>query len=210
MTQVLQLWNAIDTAVDPKSFSDAVAVLSDYFEEMGQDQQANCLRGDRSSRDWIFCSGLHDLPALIRNLDLRSARLFACACAEQMLDESLTEGFSALRTTRRHLFGQATDRELHAVQDQCYQRWLEAKSSLLMRSNVNEFWSLVRATGAVNRLRVSSVSGDALFAAIKSRNDGKGNNGWTLQQQCWAATEYLLLGRLIQESPDVIELRKHV
>ena len=183
------LWRRIDSGLSQFDQFETLSVLADFYEECGNGQSADYLRlvsSPRSSDDKIEAF-IHSIEPsfrqLIKRLNEPSARLFACACAEQVTRNNKL--FShAIQTTRLYLFGLATDRELEAVSDSVWRCWVD-KMEGFNSDPRRVAWAAARACGVSSRVRDGDVFTDALYAATNSRSykglDSK--VGWTKLQQ---------------------------
>ena len=194
------LWLEIDRAHTAGDRAQSIQVLADYCEEIGANGAARLLR-DRVNG--VEMPSPQDLSSIVGQMNRQSVRLYACACVDQVLPDSWSEARHALRITRRFEFGLATRESLIRIQQATFEFWrrLGAVPSGSVDRQVS--WALVRATGMISRTRhPDNIHPDAIYVGRHTQRQ----EGWTSAQQAQAATEYLILGRMIDESTDMKEI----
>ncbi len=203
------LWNRVDSEFSKYDHLEALTVLADYYEDCGRDLASNYLRvvSDPSNvedqADLFIDSIQPSFRQLIKMLKEPSARLFACACAEQVSRKDRL--FSrAIETTRLFLFGLTSEFELESVRELVWKSW----GNKMRETNGDGrrvAWAVARACGVSCRIRSGDVFTDALYAATNSRsyNNNFREVGWTKFQQKKAAVEFLLFDRLIERSTEM-------
>ena len=215
------LWVEHDRASDPTAQAESRNVLADCYEESGQNSAAEILR--TYDPDWLSnqTQQVHEavsrdrLAPVLQSLSNRSVRLFACACVDQLVQDSWDQIRQGLRVFRRYEFDLETKSALVEHQHRVYDRWEDDSNFPNHQTNQETrelYWAVVRASGFVSRIRhPDNIVPDAQFAArYAERGEGLRSEGWTVSRQLSAAIEYRELGRLIQESQDVKDIWEQV